>query len=302
MTGMLRHHSLNLSILVALMLGIVAIGLGQPTPAAPPATMEGPRESPLWRALLLGDRPRVERLLKDGADANEPNGAGQTPLIFAAMDGDAHLARLLLAHGAHMGTRKDRCGSTVERAAVFGNAEVVRVLLGAGAPLDGPDYDQPLIVSAGKHQDVITVLLDAGADPNAGDGVCTCLHGAAAGGENRTVRLLLSRGANSNVRDSKGQSPIVLAAAEKQWFCVEILLANGADPNIPGDQKNTALHRAASSGEPEVVSMLLEHGAQVDATNAHGQTPLDLAVKHAEEHAGSAETIQILKRAMNQKP
>jgi ankyrin repeat protein len=47
-------------------------------------------------------------------------------------------------------------------------------------------------------------------------------------------RLCVAAGGNVNAKDRKGgQTPLYLAAAEKQWECVKYLLEKGADPSIP---------------------------------------------------------------------
>jgi len=53
------------------------------------------------------------------------------------------------------------------------------------------------------------------------------------------------------------------------------LLALGADPNVIDHDGNTPLYYAAGRGFVEAVKLLLEAGAKVNAHNAAGRTPLD---------------------------
>ena len=69
---------------------------------------------------------------------------------------------------------------------------------------------------------------------------------------------------------------------------VEQLLQRGADPNVKDQRGFTPLHMAVYSGSLEVVQLLLEHGANPDAKDVGGKTPYDLA-----REAGRAELAQL---------
>ena len=57
--------------------------------------------------------------------------------------------------------------------------------------------------------------------------------------------------------------------------------AAGAPPAIDlevvAKRKQTALHLASDHGEDEAVEVLIRYGANLEAVDAHGETPLDLA-------------------------
>ncbi len=59
----------------------------------------------------------------------------------------------------------------------------------------------------------------------------------------------------------------------------QILLIHKANPNIPTPSGYTLLHSAVSSNKMSLASLLLNHGAELNALDAKGNTPLDIARK-----------------------
>jgi hypothetical protein len=125
----------------------------------------------------------------------------------------------------------------------------------------------------------------------------------------KMVALLLDLGANPNVRDTSGRTPLMVAIAhsriygrkngvgwiepyvprhliegQEDWAHlgvepVRALLAKGADVGLTDGEGLTALHHAARSDyNAEIAAILLRHGADANARDAAGRTPLDHAV------------------------
>jgi ankyrin repeat protein len=85
-------------------------------------------------------------------------------------------------------------------------------------------------------------------------------------------------------------------AADKDVRRVAELLAGGADPNGGDPSGERPLHAAARGGQAEAARLLLEAGADVDATDAHGNTPLWRAVYtyRDENHEPYARVLDVL--------
>jgi uncharacterized protein len=86
--------------------------------------------------------------------------------------------------------------------------------------------------------------------------------------------LLAAKDTKVESRNSKDESPLMMAAIKGQLEIAEQLIARGADVNKPGW---TPLHYAASSGQVAIINLLLEHHAYIDASSPNGSTPLMMA-------------------------
>ena len=101
------------------------------------------------------------------------------------------------------------------------------------------------------------------------------------------ARVLVAHPATKvEVRTSKDESPLMLAALKGQLELCRQLIARDADVNKPGW---TPLHYAASSGKAEIVQLLLEHYAYIDAASPNGSTPLMMAAMY-----GSPAAVNVL--------
>src|SRR5262249_47905233 len=111
----------------------------------------------------------------------------------------------------------------------------------------------------------------------------TLLHSAAAAGNLDLVELLLGLGADPNVEDDGGHTPLYSVGNECQapggGDVVRALVRSGAQVDAcEGAKRCTALHMAARRGNIEVAQALLDCGAAIDARDTAGVTPLQRAI------------------------
>ncbi len=117
-------------------------------------------------------------------------------------------------------------------------------------------------------------LLDAGADPTqAGMDNDTVVHMAAMANDAAYLSELLARGVNPNVRNAEsGAGPLRAALMGERDEQFRVLLAAGADPDLADRMGNTPLHVAGQINEPQRALDLLNAGADPMARNAQGVT------------------------------
>ncbi|MFM7403824.1 MAG: ankyrin repeat domain-containing protein [Erythrobacter sp.] len=100
----------------------------------------------------------------------------------------------------------------------------------------------------------------------------TGLHIVVARSDLVWVRFLLQRGADPNIRNKKGISPLQLATAMGFTDGVEALIKGGASVNISDQTGETPLIAAVHSRNVSLVRLLLSKGADPDHNDNSGRS------------------------------
>ena len=91
---------------------------------------------------------------------------------------------------------------------------------------------------------------------------------------------LIKYGADVNVVDDTGVTPLFVAVMKKKVEAVATLLKSGADVNFIGPKGHTSLRIASFHGDLPTCKLLLQHGADVKTVTECGDTILCGAVRH----------------------
>jgi cytohesin len=148
--------------------------------------------------------------------------------------------------------------------------------------------DTPLHMAAQDgREEIARFLISRGADVNrANDRGNTPLHRAVE--YSNVVALLLDSAAKVDAADVQGRTPLHWAAMLPDKRSVVTLLDRGANPNARDHHGQTPLHYVSRGGSAEVASALLARGADAAARDKFGATPLHVAAAQREPAIVSA--------------
>jgi ankyrin repeat protein len=230
-------------------------------------------ETPLMVAARSGNPEVVEQLLAKGAHVNARAARDQTALMWAVTQRHSEVVKVLLAHKADVHARSAAWSQVMavpphgrpeynrsiphgsDTALMFaarvGDLASAKLLVEAGANVNDRDawgVSAMVLAAHSGYREVVTFLLDRGADPNAATAGFAALHVAIMRRDEEMARALLAGGANPNAplrtwtptrRSSKdynfapelvGATPFWLAARFSQPSMMRLLAKHGADP------------------------------------------------------------------------
>jgi ankyrin repeat protein len=132
---------------------------------------------------------------------------------------------------------------------------------------------------------VLVCLIGVAKSASAGD--VEALYKAAGDGDSAQVSALLQSGADVNGRTGSGSYALNNAAVENEVEIIKLLLEHGANPNVQNSQGDTPLICATkyAGGKSATVKLLVEAGTDLAITDKDGMTALDYAKAKEQQEA-----------------
>lgn len=212
--------------------------LGAAAAQTPPSSQEAAAYAGLHAAAFRGDADEVRRLLAAGADANSRDAHSRTPLHVAAHRGHWDVAQALIAGGADPNAKDARRYDIITIAAVRDDVVFLQraIAHGADAKAITSPYDGTALIAAAHlgHDGVVAALIAAGAPLDHVNNLgWTALIEAIVLGQGgprhvRCVKLLVEAGADPNIADRQGETPLALARARGFGAMVDIIAGRGS--------------------------------------------------------------------------
>jgi ankyrin repeat protein len=142
----------------------------------------------------------------------------------------------------------------------------MRSRLGSGANINRLDKDgiPAMMIGADKRNvELINFLLEMGAkvDVVTSPRKETALMRLSSTGGNELITILLKAGADINLGDANGETPLMKASRSRKTRTVKLLLENGADVNISDYTGRTALDIARDTRSGRLIRVLEAAGA-----------------------------------------
>ena len=226
----------------------------------------------------------VGALLAVSVNPDTTDVSGTPVVTLAAEAGHASIVTLLVRARCTVRSRTRTNGTALHYASRLGHDHCVDALLETDVPLNWQDSsgDTALIAAAKNCHcalGAVRRLVDAKCDLNVQNNIGRCaLHYTSHKGLG--TQLLLDAGADPNIIDADGNTPLILAAAEGFDAVVKCLVERDCDCDVANKFGKTALHLLAMKNHWQGIVAIAEAGGDVDIADAESAVPLWYAVNH----------------------
>ena len=257
----------------------------------------------IYQAVRSGLVKKVEEMIDNGTDVNQPLSNGINLLMVATHElrnnrgrtrGAMRMVDTLLEKGADPNKVTELDLNALHFAAAVNNVHLIRKFIEKGADKDKITNEgvgeTPLNIAVRLgNTDAIKALIDGGVDINNVNNNGETAVFLVSRGFNRPLspplsaqilKLLINSGANVQLENEQGQSPLWIATLNGNLNLVYLLLEAGADVESFDAEGRTPLAKAAETGKPRTVELLCDYGAEIESQDNEMNTPLMLAANN----------------------
>jgi len=209
-----------------------------------------------FNAIKHGNRDEVERRLNLDPSLIHAKENGLSPILIAAYHHEPEIASFL--------ADKTVAINIFEASATGKINNIIRLLARDPQLVNAYAKDgfQPLgLACYFGHPETAEYLVKAGApinSPSRNALKAAPIQSAVTAGHENVVQVLLQLGADPNVREQGGYTPLHAAAQNKDVDMIRTLLYGGADLTLQGNDGKTALDLAMDAGDEKVIILLRE--------------------------------------------
>ncbi|XP_016775086.2 fibronectin type 3 and ankyrin repeat domains protein 1 isoform X11 [Pan troglodytes] len=219
----------------------------------------------LHQAVSVNDEDLLVRILQGGrVKVDVPNKFGFTALMVAAQKGYTRLVKILVSNGTDVNLKNGSGKDSLMLACYAGHLDVVKYLRRHGASWQARDLGGCTALhwaADGGHCSVIEWMIKDGCEVDVvdtGSGWTPLMRVSAVSGNQRVASLLIDAGANVNVKDRNGKTPLMVAVLNNHEELVQLLLDRGADASVKNEFGKGVLEMARVFDRQSVVSLLEE--------------------------------------------
>lgn len=249
-------------------------------PTVPGVNLNKYNKRDIITASKEGGIESIRSYLEDGNTPDIKDSNGKSLLYNAVYNSNREMADLLLKYNADPDFGEF---SPINSAIYDDDMGMVRKLIDHGADINkSTEYNPSALCTAikNKRMDILKYLVDNGGDVNKKDVSTqyTPLLYSIIFGDEDTTRYLLEYGADPNIQNRSGDTPLYRSLMNDNKNAItKLLLKYGADPNIKNRVGNTSLFPAVEYSNLDIVKELIKHGAKIDIRNNRGKSLLDYA-------------------------
>uniref|UniRef100_A0A2C9JUP8 Uncharacterized protein n=1 Tax=Biomphalaria glabrata TaxID=6526 RepID=A0A2C9JUP8_BIOGL len=227
--------------------------------------------TPLYLACKAGSLEAVKILVKEGANVNSQTTFDKlTPLMYACQNNKIEIAKFLIKKKANINLKNRNCESALMLALKNCKSQtLVKLLIQNGAEINDTVFQ--LAISVGWYEMLHDINLVITRDLLNETFLLACQDG-----DIKLAKFLLENGAEVNIRS--GES-IPLVKALHNIKLVNLLISFGADVNLKDKLGSCPLVEAVYLNDCQVLETLIKQGADLNAVNSIGYTALMIAAK-----------------------